>query len=163
MPKVPSAGSYTNTSSQKKSDSIQNNKNKNKFVHESSKMSTIKKQNKIMNSNSINNNKKRKEFIDQYSTSINNKIKSSFTHTKIPSTNTNTDITSNLKQASTNSYLYNYNYDYRKNANNNVNNKMTYTNQDLVNRLKNKSSALKFSITSKNYYINIKNKNRFGQ
>jgi len=160
LPKVPSAGSYTNTSSQKKSDSIQNNKNKNKFVHESSKMSTIKKQNKIMNSNSINNNKKRKEFIDQYSTSINNKIKSSFTHTKLPSTNTNTDITSNLKQASTNSYLYNYNYDYRKNANNNVNNKMTYTNQDLVNRLKNKSSALKFSITSKNYYINIKNKNQ---
>ena len=109
----------------------------------------------------MNNNNKRKEIIEQYSNSINNNKKSAITHSKIPSTNTNSDLTTNLKhQASTNSYLYNKNNDYTKNSNNpNINNKVKNSNQDLINRLKNKSSALKFSITSKNYYINIKNQN----
>ena len=34
-------------------------------------------------------------------------------------------------------------------------------NQELINRLKNKTSALKYSITSKNYYINFKNNQDF--
>ena len=116
----------------------------------------------MLNSNSIKNTKKRKDLIDQYSNSIKNKIKSTFSQTKVSTTKT--DKTSNLKPASTSLYLYNINYD-NKNINNNINNniinnsklKSTSTKQDLVNRLKNKSSALKFSITSKNYYINIKN------
>ena len=109
----------------------------------------------------MNNNKKKKEIIDQYSSSINNNKK---THTKIPSTNTNSELTTNLKQqTSTNSYyhLYNQNNEYTKNSNNpNKINKVKGSNQDLINRLKDKNSALKFSITSKNYYINIKNKNQ---
>ena len=121
--------------------------------------SNIKDKN-VINNNSIKNDKKRKELIDQYSNSMKNKIKNTFSQTKISTANS--DITSNLKQASTNSYLYNMNYDYRnmKNINNiNKNNaKLKSTNnKELINRLKNKSSALKFSITSKNYYINIKN------
>ena len=157
---MPSSGSYTNGSSQKKNTSIQKNVNHNK-IFDSSKASTNKKKNSIINSNSMNNNKKAKEIIDQYSTSNYNKKKSSITQTKIPSTNINSELTTNLKQqTSTNSHLYNIN-DYTKNSNkNNVNNKDKSSNQDLINRLKNKSSALKFSITSKNYYINIKNKNQ---
>ena len=114
----------------------------------------------MLNSNSIKNNKKRKELIDQYSNSMKNKIKSTFSQTRFSSNKT--EKTSNIKQASTSSYLYKMNYDY-KNINNNINNniinnnKLKSSNQDLVNRLKTKSSALKFSITSKNYYINIKN------
>ena len=163
MPKVPSIGSNINNinnSNNKNSNSIQKNKNL-----ELSKISTSNtKKNTRINNNSIKNDKKRKELLDQYSNSIKNKIKSTFTQTKISSTNS--DITSHLKQTSTNSYLYNINYDYRNlnnnniNNNNNNNNKLKSTNQDLVNRIKNKSSALKFSITSKNYYINIKNKNQ---
>ena len=158
MPKVPSSGSYTNGSSQKKNTSIQKNINHNK-IFDSSKASTNKKKNSIINSNSMN--KKAKEIIDQYSTSNNNKKKSIITQTKIPSTSINSELTTNFKQqTSTNSHLYNIN-DYTKNSNNNnVNNKVKTSNQDLINRLKNKSSALKFSITSKNYYINIKNKNQ---
>ena len=160
MPKVPSSGSYTNSSSQKKNTSIQKNINQNKFI-DSSKGSTNKKKSNIINSNSMNNNKKKKDIIDQYSSSINNNKK---THTKIPSTNTNSELTTNLKQqTSTNSHyhLYNQNNDYTKNSNNpNNNNKAKGSNQDLINRLKDKNSSLKFSITSKNYYINIKNKNQ---
>ena len=158
MPKVPSIGSYTNNSSQKKTNSIQKNQN------DSSKTNnTSMTKNNIINNNSMKNNKKRKELIDQYSNSMKNKIKSTFSQTKVSTTTA--DKTSNLKQASTNSYLYNMKNDYR-NINNNNNVSKNTTNilkstgsqkQDLINKLKNKSSALKFSITSKNYYINIKN------
>ena len=148
---MPSIGSYTNNSSQKKTNSIQLNQ------IDSTKMNTSNtKKNSFINNNSMKNDRKRKELIDQYSNSIKNKIKSTFSQTKISTSNT-----SNLKQTSTNSYLYNMNYDYRNMNNiNNINknnNKIKSTNKDLVNRLKNKSSALKFSITSKNYYINMKN------
>ena len=155
LPKVPSIGSYTNNSSQKKSNSIQKNQ------IDSTKMnSSNTKNNNMINNNSMNNNKKRKELINQYSNSIKNKIKNTLSQTKISTAKS--DITSSLKQASTNSYLYNMNYDYRNMNNinninkNNVKLKST-NNKELINKLKNKSSALKFSITSKNYYINIKN------
>ena len=53
-----------------------------------------------------------------------------------------------------------------KNVNNeniNSNNINNYEkNQELINRLKNKTSALKYSITSKNYYINFNNNKNKG-
>ena len=98
MPKVPSIGSYTNNSSQKKTNSIQKNQN------DSSKTNnTSMTKNNIINNNSMKNDKKRKELIDQYSNSMKNKIKSTFSQTKVSTTTA--DKTSNLKQASTSSYL----------------------------------------------------------
>ena len=70
LPKVPSIGSYTNNSSQKKSNSIKRNQ------IDSNKMNSSNTKNNIMiNNNSMNNDKKRKELINQYSNSIKNKIK----------------------------------------------------------------------------------------
>ena len=58
----------------------------------------------------------------------------------------------------TNSYMKNVN-----NENINSNNINNYEkNQELINRLKNKTSALKYSITSKNYYINFNNNKNKG-
>ena len=150
---MPSICSYTNNSSHKKINSIQNNQ------IDSYKINTSNtKKADFKNNNSKKNDKKRKELIDQYSNTIKNRIKNTLSQTKISTANS--EITSNLKHTSTNSYLYNMNYDYKSiNNNNNINknSNKSSSNQDLVNRLKNKSSTLKFSITSKNYYINMKN------
>jgi len=145
---VPSLGSY-NTSSQKK----------NKTQFESSKMSTTNtKKNSMINTSSVTNDKKKKGIAEYYSSSFKNKIKTSLTQKKVSSTNS--EINSNLNQINANSVLWNnYNKNYIKNNNNNNAEKKS-TNQDLINRLKNKSSSLKFSITSKNYYINMKNKTK---
>ena len=112
----------------------------------------------MINTSSVTNDKKKKGIADYYSSSFKNKIKSSLTQKKVSSTNS--EINSNLNQINTNSFLWNnYNKNYTKNNNNNNIEKKS-TNQDLINRLKNKSSSLKFSITSKNYYINMKNKTK---
>ena len=112
----------------------------------------------MINTSSVTNDKKKKGIADYYSSSFKNKIKSSLTQKKVSSTNS--EINSNLNQINTNSVLWNnYNKNYTKNNNNNNIEKKS-TNQDLINRLKNKSSSLKFSITSKNYYINMKNKTK---
>ena len=49
-----------------------------------------------------------------------------------------------------------------ENINSNNINSNESKNQDLINRLKNKTSALKYSITSKNYYINFNNNKNKG-
>ena len=160
MPKVPSIGSYNNSS--KKNNSIQKN------LIESSKMSTANtKKNSIINTNSINNGRKKSGFSDKSSNSINNKVKSSSTQARISNITSKT----NSKFKNANSYLHGFSHDiknnkipttnfiYNPNNNNTSNNKVKSTNQELVNRLKKKSLDLKFSITSKNYYININNQN----
>ena len=119
---------------------------------------TNTKKNSMINTSSVTNDKKKKGIADYYSSSFKNKIKSSLTQKKVSSTNS--ELNSNLNQINTNSFLWNnYNKNYTKNNNNNNIEKKS-TNQDLINRLKNKSSSLKFSITSKNYYINMKNKTK---
>ena len=111
----------------------------------------------MINTSSVNNDKKKKGIVDYYSSSFKNKIKTSLTQKKVSSTNS--EINSNLNQINANSVLWNnYSKNYIKNTNNNIEKKSA--NQDLINRLKNKSSSLKFSITSKNYYINMKNKTK---
>ena len=161
LPKVPSIGSY-NSSSQK-SNSLQKN-------HiESSKMSTANtKKNSIIKTNSINNERKKRGLSDISSNSFNNKVRSSFTQARMSNVTSET----NSKFKNINSYLNAVNHEIKNNHINNANNlnyipnninpnnnKVKSTNRDLVNRLKKKSTELKFSITSKNYYINIKNKN----
>ena len=112
----------------------------------------------MINTSSVTNDKKNKGIADYYSSSFKNKIKTSLTQKK--GSSTNSEINSNLNQINTNSILWNnYNKNHIKNNNNNNLEKKS-TNQDLINRLKNKSSSLKFSITSKNYYINMKNKTK---
>ena len=112
----------------------------------------------MINTSSVTNDKKKKGIAEYYSSSFKNKIKTSLTQKKVSSTNS--EINSNLNQINANSVLWNnYNKNYIKNNNNNNAEKKS-TNQDLINRLKNKSSSLKFSITSKNYYINMKNKTK---
>ena len=119
---------------------------------------TNTKKNSMINTSSVTNDKKKKGIAEYYSSSFKNKIKTSLTQKKVSSTNS--EINSNLNQINANSVLWNnYNKNYIKNNNNNNAEKKS-TNQDLINRLKNKSSSLKFSITSKNYYINMKNKTK---
>ena len=130
----------------------------------------ITKKNSMINTNSINIDKKRRGFSEHSSNSFNNNVKSSFSQARIP--NMTSEVNSKFKNV--NSYLQGINHDIKSsknnlinNATNNLNNnpintssnKVKSKKQDLINRLKKKSSDLKFSITSKNYYINIKNQN----
>ena len=136
-----------------------------KGVYDSSKMSssTANTKKNISGLNSINsNNNKKITRIPYDSNYMKNKVKSSFTQAKISSSNTNTNNTLNPNFKSTltntNSYMKNIN-----NENINSNNINSYEkNQELINRLKNKTSALKYSITSKNYYINFNNNKNKG-
>ena len=136
-----------------------------KGVYDSSKMSssTANTKKNISGLNSINsNNNKKIARIPYESNYVKNKIKSSFTQAKISNSNTNTNNTLNPNfkstMTNTNSYMKNVN-----NENINSNNINNYEkNQELINRLKNKTSALKYSITSKNYYINFNNNKNKG-
>ena len=135
-----------------------------KGIHISSKMSSSTANTKKNSSelNSVTNDKKinRVPYDSNY---IKNKIKSSYTQAKIASSsnnnnnNTNSTLNPIMKSTmtNTNSYLKQLN---NENINiNNIGNKK----QELINRLKNKTSGLKYSITSKNYYINFyNNKNK---
>lgn len=148
LSKASAPGKNKTNSSKKKSSSKQ------KISQELSKMSTTntKKTNKI-NSNSIMKEQKNRVVKDQFSDMLKNKTKSSSMQRKIQSTKS--EINSNLK---TKSFLYGINY-YNNSINQiKNNNKIKPTNEELINRLKNKTSALKFSITSKNYYMNLKSK-----
>ena len=127
--------------------SIKNNNNNNSSSKISSTANTKK-----------NNNTPYEYNYYKYSK---NKIKSTFTQTKINNPNNNNHIIPNIiKPTMTNSYIKNNNNE-NINTSNNINSfkskKFKEKNQELINRLKNKTSALKFSITSKNYYINFKN------
>ena len=138
-----------------------------KGIHTSSKMTSSTANTKKNSSelNSVTNDKKisRIPFDSNF---IKNKIKSAYTQAKITNSsnnynnNTNSTLNPNMKSTmtNTNSYLKQFN-----NENINTNNINNYGNkkQELINRLKNKTSGLKYSITSKNYYINFyNNKNK---
>jgi len=138
-----------------------------KGIHTSSKMTSSTANTKKNSSelNSVTNDKKisRIPFDSNF---IKNKIKSAYTQAKITNSsnnynnNTNSTLNPNMKSTmtNTNSYLKQFN---NENINtNNINNYGTKK-QELINRLKNKTSGLKYSITSKNYYINFyNNKNK---
>ena len=137
-----------------------------KGIHTSSKMSSSTANTKKNSSelNSVTNDKKinRIPFDSNF---IKNKIKSAYTQAKITNSsnnynNTNSTLNPIMKSTmtNTNSYLKQLN---NENINiNNINNFGTKK-QELINRLKNKTSGLKYSITSKNYYINFyNNKNK---
>ena len=135
-----------------------------KGVYNSSKMNSSTANTKKNSSelNSVNNDKKINR-IPYDSNYLKSKIKSTYTQAKITNSsnnNTNSTLNPNLKSTmtNTNSYLKNLN---NENLNtNNINNFGTKK-QDLLNRIKNKTSGLKYSITSKNYYINFyNNKNK---
>ena len=124
-----------------------------KGIHISSKMSSSTANTKKNSSelNSVTNDKKinRVPYGSNY---IKNKIKSSYTQAKIASSsnnnnnNTNSTLNPIMKSTmtNTNSYLKQLN---NENINiNNIGNKK----QELINRLKNKTSGLKYSITSSN-------------
>ena len=136
-----------------------------KGVYDSSKMSssTANTKKNISGLNSINNNNKKITRIPYDSNYMKSKIKSSFTQSKFSNsiTNTNNTLNPNLKSTmtNTNSYMKQVN---NENINSNNINSNESKNQDLINRLKNKTSALKYSITSKNYYINFNNNKNKG-
>ena len=136
-----------------------------KGVYDSSKMSssTANTKKNISGLNSINNNNKKITRIPYDSNYMKSKIKSSFTQSKFRNsiTNTNNTLNPNLKSTmtNTNSYMKQVN---NENINSNNINSNESKNQDLINRLKNKTSALKYSITSKNYYINFNNNKNKG-
>ena len=135
-----------------------------KGVYDSSKMSssTANTKKNISGLNSINNNNKKIARIPFESNYMKNKLKGTFTQAKISNsqTNTNNTLNPNFKSTMTNSNSYMKNI---HNENINSNNINSYEkNQELINRLKNKTSALKYSITSKNYYINFNNNKNKG-
>ena len=135
-----------------------------KGVYDSSKMSssTANTKKNISGLNSINNNNKKIARIPFESNYMKNKLKGTFTQAKISNsqTHTNNTLNPNFKSTMTNSNSYMKNI---HNENINSNNINSYEkNQELINRLKNKTSALKYSITSKNYYINFNNNKNKG-
>ena len=142
LPKVSSIQSIKNNNSSKMSSTANTRKNNTGF-------------------NSTNNNNTKSGTPYEYNNNYNynltkNKIKSTFTQAKV--NNSNNAIIPNIKPTMTNSYIKNNeNINISNNINSFKSKKFKEKNKDLINRLKNKTSALKFSITSKNYYINFKN------
>ena len=116
--------------------------------------------------NSVNNERKLGK-IPYESNYIKNKIKSSFTQAKITnssinnnSNTTNSKLNPIIKSSMTNtsSFLKHLN---NENVNSNNINNFDAKKKELINKIKNKTSGLKYSITSKNYYINFyNNKNK---
>ena len=159
LPQISNIPSKKNDSPKKSSSLIS------KAIYDSSKMTSAitKKNNNSGNSNlnSINNEKKLNNKIPYDSNYIKNKIKNSFTQGKMTNSNTNINNTlnPNLKSTMTNTNSY---MKYINNENNNNINNFGTKKEELLNRLKNKTSALKYSITSKNYYIHFNNNKNKG-
>ena len=139
-----------------------------KAIQSSSKMNNSTA-NTMKNSSELNSVKNENKLakIPYDSNYIKNKIKSSFTQAKINNSsnnninnNTNNKLNPILKSTMTNtsSFLKHLN---NENVNTNNINNFGAKKQELLNRIKNKTSGLKYSITSKNYYINFyNNKNK---
>ena len=142
-----------------------------KAIQSSSKINSSTA-NTMKNSSDLNsvNNERKLGKIPYESNYIKNKIKSSFTQAKITnssinnninnSNNTNSKLNPIIKSSMTNtsSFLKHLN---NENVNSNNINNFEAKKKELINKIKNKTSGLKYSITSKNYYINFyNNKNK---
>ena len=139
-----------------------------KAIQSSSKINSSTA-NTMKNSSDLNsvNNERKLGKIPYESNYIKNKIKSSFTQAKITnssinnnSNNTNSKLNPIIKSSMTNtsSFLKHLN---NENVNSNNINNFDAKKKELINKIKNKTSGLKYSITSKNYYINFyNNKNK---
>ena len=152
LPHIQNVSQKKNNSPKKLSNVLSNG------ISDSIKMFTSTVNTKKINSgmNSINNEKNINR-IPYDSNYLKNKIKNSYTQAKITnSSNTTNNLNPNMKSTMTNttSYMKKIN-----NENINTNNMSSFHSkkQELINRLKNKTSAMKYSITSKNYYINFNN------
>ena len=139
-----------------------------KAIQSSSKINSSTA-NTMKNSSDLNsvNNERKLGKIPYESNYIKNKIKSSFTQAKITnssinnnSNTTNSKLNPIIKSSMTNtsSFLKHLN---NENVNSNNINNFDAKKKELINKIKNKTSGLKYSITSKNYYINFyNNKNK---
>lgn len=152
LPHIQNVSQKKNNSPKKLSNVLSNG------ISDSIKMFTSTVNTKKINSgmNSINNEKNINR-IPYDSNYLKNKIKNSYTQAKITnSSNTTNNLNPNMKSTMTNttSYMKKIN-----NENINTNNMSSFHSkkQELINRLKNKTSAMKYSITSKNYYIHFNN------
>ena len=157
LPQITNNPSKKNNSPKKSSSLIS------KAIYDSSKMTTANtKKNNNSGLNSINNEKKLNNKIPYDSNYIKNKIKNSSTQGKLVNSNTNISNTlnPNLRSTMTNTNSY-MKYINNENINSNINN-FGAKKEELINRLKNKTSALKYSITSKNYYIHFNNNKNKG-